>query len=277
MAHEREIAEEQTFLDRAMEALEAMRAEARSLRDSALVANMRGAGDLVERDVVMGTALQRIEQLAIGDQPLFFGRIDYNPNAEGESVNYHVGRLAVSDENLNALVVDWRAPVAEPFYRATGVESLGLARRRHVSIRERHVLGVEDEYFADEHGELALPAEELRAATEEGLVEGGLALGGPGALLAALGRARTGRMGDIVATIQGEQDLIIRAPLAGILLVQGGPGTGKTAVALHRAAYLLFTHRVTLERQGVLVVGPNPLFLNYIENELPRLGESGVT
>ena len=109
------------------------------------------------------------------------------------------------------------------------------------------------------------------------LVDGGLALGGPGALLAALGRARTGRMGDIVATIQGEQDRIIRAPLAGIMLVQGGPGTGKTAVALHRAAYLLFTHRVTLERQGVLVVGPNPLFLNYIENVLPSLGESGVT
>ncbi len=277
MAHEREIAEEQAFLDVAMEALEAMRNEARSLRDGALVANMRGAGDLVERDVVMGTALQRIEQLAIGDQPLFFGRIDYNPTSEGGAVNYHVGRLAVSDDSLNALVVDWRAPVAEPFYRATGVEALGLARRRHVSIRERAVVGVEDEYFADENGELALPEAELRAATAEGLVDGGLALGGPGALLAALGRARTGRMGDIVATIQGEQDRIIRAPLPGILLVQGGPGTGKTAVALHRAAYLLFTHRVTLERQGVLVVGPNPLFLNYIENVLPSLGESGVT
>jgi DNA helicase IV len=139
------------------------------------------------------------------------------------------------------------------------------------------VTGVEDEYFADANGELALPEDDVRAATEEGLVDGGLALGGPGALLAALGRARTGRMGDIVATIQGEQDRIIRNPLAGVLLVQGGPGTGKTAVALHRAAYLLFTHRATLERQGVLVVGPNPLFLNYIENVLPSLGESGVT
>ena len=277
MAHEREIAEEQSFLDRALEALEQMRAEARSLRDGAMVAHMRGAGDLVERDVVMGTALQRIEQLAIGDQPLFFGRIDYSPNADGEAPIYHVGRLAVSDEGLNPLVVDWRAPVAEPFYRATGVVSLGLARRRHVAVRDRHVLSVEDEYFADEHGELALPDDDVRAATEEGLVDGGLALGGPGALLAALGRARTGRMGDIVATIQGEQDQIIRNPLAGILLVQGGPGTGKTAVALHRAAYLLFTHRMTLERQGVLVVGPNPLFLNYIENVLPSLGESGVT
>ena len=277
MAHEREVAEEQAFLDRALEALDHMRDEARSLRDSAAVANMRGAGDLVERDVVMGTALHRLDQLAIGDQPLFFGRIDYNPDALGVSDVYHVGRLAVSDDQLNPLVVDWRAPVAEAFYRATGVESLGLSRRRHVAIRGHDVTGVEDEYFADASGELALPEDEVRNATDEGLVDGGLALGGPGALLAALGRARTGRMGDIVATIQGEQDQIIRSPLAGVLLVQGGPGTGKTAVALHRAAYLLFTYRSTLERQGVLVVGPNPLFLNYIENVLPSLGESGVT
>jgi DNA helicase IV len=277
VAHEREIVEEQAFLDLALGALDHMRQEARSLRDSAAVANMRGAGDLVERDVVMGTALHRLDQLAIGDQPLFFGRIDYRAVGENPGDTYHVGRLAVSDEALNPLVIDWRAPVAEAFYRATGVEPLGLSRRRHVAIRENQVVSVEDEYFADASGELDLPEDQLRSATEEGLIEGGLALGGPGALLAALGRARTGRMGDIVATIQGEQDQIIRSPLAGVLLVQGGPGTGKTAVALHRAAYLLFTHRATLERQGVLVVGPNPLFLNYIENVLPSLGESGVT
>ena len=277
MAHEREIKEEQEFLDRALDALDHMRSEARSLRDSAAVATMRGAGDLVERDVVMGTALQRLDQLAIGDQSLFFGRIDYLDRDDRPGDTYHVGRLAVSDVELNPLVVDWRAPVAEAFYRATGVESLGLARRRHVAIRGRDVLGVEDEFFANEFGELQLPDGAERDATEEGLVDGGLALGGPGALLAALGRARTGRMADIVATIQGEQDQIIRHPLPGVLLVQGGPGTGKTAVALHRAAYLLFTHRATLERQGVLVVGPNPLFLNYIENVLPSLGESGVT
>jgi DNA helicase IV len=277
MAHEREIREEQVFLDLALKALDHMRDEARSLRDSAAVANMRGAGDLVERDVVMGTALHRLDQLAIGDQPLFFGRIDYAPDDSGRSDEYHVGRLAVSDDQLNPLVIDWRAPVAEAFYRATGVEPLGLSRRRHVAIHGHDVTGVEDEYFADANGDIDLPDDELRSATEEGLVDGGLALGGPGALLAALGRARTGRMDDIVATIQGEQDRIIRNPLAGVLLVQGGPGTGKTAVALHRAAYLLFTHRATLERQGVLVVGPNPLFLNYIENVLPSLGESGVT
>jgi DNA helicase IV len=277
VAHEREIAEEQEFLNTALVALEHMREEAMTMRDNAAVANMRGAGDLVERDVVMSTALTRLDQLAIGDQPLFFGRIDYDVNDEGTRDVYHVGRLAVSDEQLNALVVDWRAPVAEAFYRATGVESLGLSRRRHVAIRGHEVIGVEDEYFADANGDLMVPEDEARSATPEGLVDGGMALGGPGALLAALGRARTGRMGDIIATIQGEQDRIIRNPLAGILLVQGGPGTGKTAVALHRAAYLLFTHRSTLERQGVLVVGPNPLFLNYIENVLPSLGESGVT
>jgi DNA helicase IV len=277
VAHEREIAEEQEFLNLALVALEHMREEAMTMRDNAAVANMRGAGDLIERDVVMSTALTRLDQLAIGDQPLFFGRIDYDVNDEGTRDVYHVGRLAVSDEQLNALVVDWRAPVAEAFYRATGVESLGLSRRRHVAIRGHEVIGVEDEYFADANGDLMVPEDEARSATPEGLVDGGMALGGPGALLAALGRARTGRMGDIIATIQGEQDRIIRNPLAGILLVQGGPGTGKTAVALHRAAYLLFTHRSTLERQGVLVVGPNPLFLNYIENVLPSLGESGVT
>ena len=273
MSHEREIAEEQEFLDVALSALDHMRQGARELRDSAAVANMRGAGDLVERDVVMGTALHRLDQLAIGDQPLFFGRIDYHANGHAVGDTYHVGRLAVSDESLNPLVIDWRAPVAEAFYRATGVEPLGLSRRRHVAIRANEVTSVEDEYFANADGEIDLPESEVRSATEEGLVDGGLALGGPGALLAALGRARTGRMGDIIATIQGEQDQIIRSPLAGILLVQGGPGTGKTAVALHRAAYLLFTHRATLERQGVLVVGPNPLFLNYIENVLPSLGD----
>ncbi|HVB70967.1 MAG TPA: UvrD-helicase domain-containing protein [Acidimicrobiales bacterium] len=277
MAHEREIAEEQKFLDVALNALDHMRDEARSMRDGAAVATMRGAGDLVERDVVMGTALQRLDQLAIGDQPLFFGRLDYQPDEVGRVDRFRVGRLAVTDEHQNPLVVDWRAPVAEPFYRATGVESLGLSRRRHVAVRGHEVIGVEDEYFADADGNLTLPEDAVRDATPDGLVEGGLALGGPGALLAALGQARTGHMGDIIATIQGEQDRIIRTPLAGVLLVQGGPGTGKTAVALHRAAYLLYTHRATLERQGVLVVGPNPLFLNYIENVLPSLGESGVT
>jgi DNA helicase IV len=119
MAHEREIKEEQLFLDLALTALDHMRDEARSLRDSAAVANMRGAGDLVERDVVMGTALHRLDQLAIGDQPLFFGRIDYAPDGAGRADEYHVGRLAVSDEELNPLVIDWRAPVTSWPWMAT--------------------------------------------------------------------------------------------------------------------------------------------------------------
>src|SRR5437763_50622 len=153
------------------------------------------------------------------------------------------------------------APVAEPFYRATGRHPMGLSRRRHFLTEGRTVTGIEDEVF-----------------TADGIIgEGsGLGLAGPGALLAALERSRTGHMRDIVATVQREQDETIRAPLAGVLVVQGGPGTGKTAVALHRAAYLLYTHRFPLERQGVLVVGPNPLFLRYIEHVLPSLGESGV-
>jgi len=173
-------------------------------------------------------------------------------------------------------VIDWRAPVAEAFYRATGVEPLGLARRRHVAIHGHDVTGVEDEYFADANGDLALPEDDVRAATEEVSSTVVSRSAGRGAAR-RVGSSAHRADGDIVATIQGEQDRIIRNPLAGVLLVQGGPGTGKDGRGVAPAAYLLFTHRATLERQGVLVVGPNPLFLNYIENVLPSLGESGVT
>ena len=173
---------------------------------------------------------------------------------------FHIGRVAVSGPDQEPMVVDWRAPVAEPFYRATGRQPMGLARRRHFATRGRQLLGIEDELF----GEHALDLGE------------GAGLQGQGALIAALETARSGRLGDIVATIQGEQDEIIRAPLPGVLVVQGGPGTGKTVVALHRAAYLLYTYRFPLEDQGVLVVGPNRLFLAYIEQVLPSLGEAGV-
>src|SRR5205807_3216326 len=176
---------------------------------------------------------------------------------------FYIGRLAVSAEDMEPPVVDWRAPVAEPFYRATGRHPMGLRRRRHFSTEGRRLVGIEDELFAADGG----PGEEGDES---------LALVGTGALLAALERSRTGRMRDIVATVQREQDEIIRGPLPGILVVQGGPGTGKTAVALHRAAYLLYTYRFPLEGQGVLVVGPNPTFLRYIEHVLPSLGESGV-
>ena len=175
--------------------------------------------------------------------------------------SFHIGRLALSDADHEPLVVDWRAPVAEPFYRATGAHPMGLRRRRHFLTEGRRLLEIEDELFAP--------------GGSEGAAET-LGLSGSSVLMAALSRAHTGRMRDIVATVQAEQDEIIRAPLPGVLVVQGGPGTGKTAVALHRAAYLLYTHRFPLEGQGVLVVGPNPTFLRYIDQVLPSLGETGV-
>jgi DNA helicase IV len=277
VAQEREVAEEQRYLDRAHVALDAMRDEARSMLSDVLDIGRGGTfQSRTERDIVVNTALSRLQQLDIGDQALLFGRIDTATSSNGAAESFHIGRVAVSGDDLEPLVVDWRAPIAEPFYRATGVEPLGLARRRHLQVRHREVLGVEDEYFTQADG-TGPDRAQVERATQDGLVENGLALGGPGALLAALGQARTGQMGDIVATIQREQDEIIRSPLPGMLLVQGGPGTGKTAVALHRAAYLLYTHRFPLERQGVLVVGPNPLFLRYIEQVLPSLGEAGVT
>ena len=211
--------------------------------------------------------------------------------AAGPAVEtFHIGRLAIHSADHDPLVVDWRAPIAEPFYRATGRDPQGLVLRRHLALEGRRVVGLEDERFSLP-GEGGAGGEDGVDDTVEGedgsgwregdgsgeLIQSDLPIGGPAALLAALDRARSGRMTDIVSTIQREQDEIIRAPLTGVLVVQGGPGTGKTAVALHRAAYLLYTHRFPLERQGVLVVGPNPLFLRYIEQVLPSLGETGVT
>lgn len=170
--------------------------------------------------------------------------------------------MGVWDRAQDPVVVDWRARAAEPFYRATGRDPLGLVRRRHFATRGRQLLDIDDELFGD--------LDRLDDQAAAGKIQG------HGALITALETARTGRLGDIVATIQGEQDEIIRAPQAGLLVVQGGPGTGKTVVALHRAAYLLYTFRFPLQDQGVLVVGPNRLFLAYIEQVLPSLGEAGV-
>jgi DNA helicase IV len=287
-----DLQDEQEFLNRAYDGLEFMRGEARQMLQGVLDLGRGGTfQSRTERDIVVRTSLARLEQLDIGDQALYFGRIDRLPEPGhddgsgnpllGES--FHIGRLAVSGPDHEPLVVDWRAPVAEPFYRATGLDPQGLARRRHLAVRGRAVLGLEDEYFVDPEGRAGSLAPagaggaQLRDGSGERLLSEGLVLGGPGALLSALGQARTGQMGDIIGTIQREQDEIIRSPLPGVLVVQGGPGTGKTAVALHRAAYLLYTHRFPLERQGVLVVGPNPLFLRYIEQVLPSLGETGVS
>ncbi|MFM7068326.1 MAG: hypothetical protein ACKOYM_02595, partial [Actinomycetes bacterium] len=172
---------------------------------------------------------------------------------------FYIGRVAVSDAHHDPVVVDWRAPVAESFYRATGVNPMGLRRRRHFASRGRTLLGIDDELFGS-----------ATAALDRGEIQG------HGALIAALEESRSGKLSDIVGTIQAEQDVVIRSELPGIVVVQGGPGTGKTVVALHRAAYLLYSHRFPLADQGVLVVGPNRVFLSYIEQVLPSLGEAGV-
>src|SRR5947209_20318597 len=266
MAAHPDLESEQAHIEHAYSRLDAMRASASATLRDAFSQTAGGTFQArTERDVIVRTTLSRLDQLQIGTEPLVFGRID-RAAAEGEGLgeSFHIGRLAVSDDDQEPLVVDWRAPVAEPFYRATGMEPMGLVRRRHFLTEGRRVTGIEDELFG---------AGAAEAATDTRLA---LRMAGPGALLAALERTRSGRMRDIVATVQREQDEIIRAPLPGVLVVQGGPGTGKTAVALHRAAYLLYTYRFPLERQGVLVVGPNPLFLRYIEHVLPSLGESGV-
>jgi DNA helicase IV len=261
LTDDREIRSEQAYLDRAHERLDAMRDAARAL--SAEVVGEGSGGTFaarVERDIRVELSGRRLAQLNIGDGSVCFGRLDFL-----DGLRIYVGRVGVSDENGDQLVVDWRAPIAEPFYRATPAEPLGVGRRRHFLFRGRTIVGIDDEPFG------------VKASSEPGVMsESALGLMGEGALLAGLAQARTGRMHDIVSTIQQEQDAAIRSGLAGILVVQGGPGTGKTAVALHRAAYLLFTYRQRLDRDGVLLVGPNTVFLRYIEQVLPSLGEHTV-
>ena len=208
-----------------------------------------------ERDALATNLENRLAALDIGDLPLCFGRLDM-----GDRARYHVGRLGLSEADYEPLLVDWRAPAAQPFYRATAADPQGVVRRRHLLTHGREVVGLDDEVF------------DLDALSETDQA----GLHGDAALLAALRKGRTGRMGDIVATIQAEQDRVIRSDLPGVLVVEGGPGTGKTAVALHRAAYLLYTYRARLAGTGVLVVGPNAVFLRYIEQVLPSLGETGV-
>ncbi|MEO3868198.1 ATP-binding domain-containing protein [Nonomuraea sp. B12E4] len=210
---------------------------------------------MVEREVLASEQARRLAQLNAVERGLCFGRID-----ERSGERTYVGRIGLRDENHESVLIDWRAPAARPFYVATATDPGGLVRRRHLHLRDRTVVGIDDEVF-----------------DLEGMAEGDRrTLVGEAALLAALRRGRTGRMSDVVATIQTEQDRVIRAGLQGALVVQGGPGTGKTVAALHRAAYLLYTHRDTLERRGVLVVGPNPMFLRYISQVLPALGETQV-
>jgi DNA helicase IV len=265
-----ELVDEQAYIDHAYVCLERSRDDAWKIRDLT-EAGLGGTFQArYERDVFDEALLNRLSTLDLGDAALVFGRIDRFVEGPEGIESFHIGRLAVADEQSEPVVVDWRAPVAEPFYRATGREPMGLARRRHFAVQGRRLLGIEDELFGEGH---------LGIGHDEGLgAPDGPPVGirGYSTLLAALERGRTGQLGDIVATIQAEQDEIIRSPQSGVLVVQGGPGTGKTVVALHRAAYLLYTHRFPLEDQGVLVIGPNRVFLRYIERVLPSLGEAGV-
>ena len=255
-----ELAAEQRFLDAAYERLDALRDAAR--RVAAGYAEPGGTHQArLEREAAEAHTRRRLAALELRDLPLCFGRIDLagaSHPADGDR-RYYIGRISVTDDGQEPLVVDWRAPVAEPFYRATAREPMGVVRRRHFQTHGRILIGLDDEVFDADASE-----------------EAGFTVVGEGALLAALERERTGRMTDIVATIQSEQDEAIRADLAGALVVTGGPGTGKTAVALHRAAYLLYTHRQRLAAQGMLLVGPSPVFLRYIDEVLPSLGEDEV-
>lgn len=276
-----DLVDEQAYVDHAYACLERSRQDAwkmRNLTESGMGGTFQNR---FERNAIDDALVKRLTDLELGDAALVFGRIDRH---EGDGLEtFHIGRLAVSDENREPVVVDWRAPVAEPFYRATGRQPMGLARRRHFVIQGSRLLGIEDELFGRGHlgighddGLDELADAELVPDDTGGVTQAGTGLRGYSSLLASIERGRTGRLGDIVATIQSEQDEIIRSPQPGVLVVQGGPGTGKTVVALHRAAYLLYTNRFPLEDQGVLVIGPNRVFLRYIEQVLPSLGEAGV-
>ena len=208
---------------------------------------------LFERDAFAYQAARRLAVLDAEHEGLVFGRLDLS----SPEIRY-IGRIGVRNEEYEPLVIDWRAPAAEPFYRATQAAPMDVVRRRVLRCRDDSVIGLEDDLL-------------------DSSVETDLPILGEGALMAALTRARGRTMRDIVSTIQAEQDEAIRAPYQGVTIIAGGPGTGKTVVALHRAAYLLYSNRARLERGGVLVVGPSNVFMNYIERVLPSLGEDAVT
>jgi len=214
----------------------------------------------VERDITAAEQSRRLAQLNAVEHGLCFGRTDGYPAGADESATLYIGRIGLRDDEHEPRLIDWRAPAARPFYAATPKDPEGLVRRRHIYTRNRAVTGVDDEVFDLDR----LPAQDRQTLSGEAM------------LIASVTAGRTGRMTDVVATIQAEQDRVIRSALQGVLVVQGGPGTGKTVAALHRAAYLLYTHRQTLERRGVLVVGPNTTFLRYISQVLPSLGETDV-
>ena len=262
---QRELAHEQAHVDavydRLAEATESARTVATQGRalytsDRERYVREEDGTALFERDAFAFQAARRLAVLDAEHEGLVFGRLDHTD----DEVRY-IGRIGVRDEEYEPLVIDWRARAAEPFYRATPNNTMGVVRRRVLRCRNDRVIGIEDDL---------LDADAQRDHDTLPIV-------GEGALMAALSRGRGTRMRDIVATIQAEQDEAIRADHAGVTTISGGPGTGKTVVALHRAAYLLYSNRRRFERGGILVVGPGPVFMNYIERVLPSLGEDSVT
>ena len=253
------LAEEQGYVTMLYGRLDEVRARAAG-RLSGLLRETGGTPQArSQRDATIGAYADRIAEYDAVEHGLCFGRLDFSDGAG----HRHIGRIGLFDESggdFEPLLLDWRAPAARPFYLATAASPHGVARRRHIRTRDRTVVAVDDEVL------------DLDRAAGTGT----RALTGEAALLAALTASRTGRMRDIVETIQAEQDRVIRADPGGVLVVQGGPGTGKTAVALHRAAYLLYTYRRQLSASGVLILGPNTTFLRYISQVLPSLAETGV-
>lgn len=258
----RELAREQAHVDRVYEQLEVATQSARQVERDGRDRHVSDRADymreeygtaLFERDAFAFQAAKRLASLDAEHEGLVFGRLDLS-----DDDTRYIGRLGVRDDDYEPLVIDWRAPAAEPFYRATPANPLDVIRRRVLRTRGETVIGIEDDLL-DADSDTNLP------------------IIGEGALMAALTRARGTQMRDIVATIQAAQDEAIRAPYQGVTMITGGPGTGKTVVALHRAAYLLYSNRKRLERGGVLVVGPSAVFMNYIDRVLPSLGEDSVT
>ena len=252
----REIAAEQQYVDEVYVQLEASTQNARAL---AAEGHQRGRleheGGLVERDAMVFQAAKRIAQLDAAHEGLVFGRLDLDRAID--TLPRYIGRIGVRNADRDVLLIDWRAPAAGVFYQATAATPQGVVRRRVLRSQHRTVVGVEDELL-DDQAETDLP------------------IIGEGALMAQLSRARDRSMHSIVATIQAEQDQAIRAPGKGVVSISGGPGTGKTVVALHRAAFLLYSDRRRYEGGGVLVVGPSGVFMRYIERVLPSLGETAV-
>ncbi|WP_171171087.1 UvrD-helicase domain-containing protein [Streptomyces sp. I05A-00742] len=282
---DREIGAEQHHLDRVYRRLEEKIHEAEFLMDDAAKRGQVGTpGALAERDAQVFRAGVHLNRLNSEFEDFLFGRIDLLRGKDGKkgpdgaytsvepaedavrgdlaeiAETLHIGRIGVLDSDYSPLVIDWRAPAAAPFYRSTPVAPGRVVRRRVIRSKGRRVLGVEDDLLRPE----------LRATLDGDA----LPVVGDGALMAALGQARSHTMRDIVSSIQAEQDLVIRAPAASVTEVEGGPGTGKTAVALHRAAYLLYQDRRRYAG-GILIVSPTPLLVAYTEGVLPSLGEEG--